>query len=146
MHSSDLASTLSPCSSVGAMGDIKITAMDIKITAMKIMSPMKIIGDIKITAMKIIFVIVHFCRRATQDVVCASVNSPEYEPKPQCSQLSADSKYGFRSPSPVHCGKPNDPFMTPSHVPKSPTVINQNRTVLYRYPRSQPQPHQEYVQ
>ena len=59
MHSSDLASTLSPCSSVGAMGDIKITAM-----------------DIKITAMKIIFVIVHFCRRATQDVVCASVNSP----------------------------------------------------------------------
>ena len=50
MHSSDLASTLSPCSSVGAMGDIKITAMDIKITAMKIMSPMKIIGDIKITA------------------------------------------------------------------------------------------------
>lgn len=61
---------------MGAMGDIKITAMDIKITAMKIMSPMKIIGDIKITAMKIIFVIVHFCRRATQDVVCASVNSP----------------------------------------------------------------------
>ena len=37
-------------------------------------------GDIKITAMAyicfFIFVIVHFCRRATQDVVCASVKSP----------------------------------------------------------------------